>query len=74
MANRIWQITQFVEQKRLGFGVARLLMMTGVPLRDFQADTPDAADQEERVRRELPKVLTTAEMDELERLLHGGVQ
>lgn len=72
MANRIWQITHFVEQRRLGFGVARLLMMTGVRLRDFQEDSPESPEEEERVLRELPKVLSASEMEELEQILHGG--
>ena len=30
MANRISRITSFVEKHKLGFGVARLIMMSGV--------------------------------------------
>ena len=69
MINKIHLITTFVEKRKLGFGVARLLMMSGVDLRSFSEKDPDPPAQLDRVRRALPAILTPQELQELERLL-----
>ena len=69
MSNKIRQITTFVEKRKLGFGVARLLMMSGVDLRSFSEKDPDPPAQLERVWKALPMILTPQELQDLERLL-----
>ena len=70
MSNKIRQITTFVEKRKLGFGVARLLMMSGVDLRSFTEHDPDPPAQLERVWKALPTILTPQELQDLERLLN----
>ena len=41
MSSRIHAITQLVEKERGPFGVSRLIMMSGVPIREYGPETPD---------------------------------
>jgi hypothetical protein len=70
MANKIHQITVFVEKRKLGFGVARLLMLSGVDLRQFSAQSPDNAGDFDRVWKALPAILSPQELRELEHQLN----
>jgi hypothetical protein len=69
MANRICLITQFIEKRKSGFGVARLMMMSGVNVRGYGPQDPDQPEPLERVRRALPDLLSALELQELERIL-----
>jgi hypothetical protein len=69
MANRISRITSFVEKRRLGFGVARLIMMSGVNVRSFGPNDPDPPDALQRLEQVLPQILSAPELQELTQLL-----
>jgi hypothetical protein len=69
MANRISRITSFVEKRRLGFGVARLIMMSGVNVRSFGPNDPDPPDALKRLEQVLPQILSAPELRELANLL-----
>jgi hypothetical protein len=69
MANRISRITSFIEKRRLGFGVARLIMMSGVNVRSFGPHDPDPPDALRRLEQVLPQILTPQELQELTHLL-----
>jgi hypothetical protein len=69
MANRIFLITQFIEKQKTGFGVARLMMMSGVNVRSSGAQDPEQPESFERVREVLPDLLSGQELQELERFL-----
>ena len=71
MTGHLFQITQFVEQRKTPFSVSRLIMMTGVKLRQFTATTPDDEAALQKVRQALPSVLVEAEIRELEAVLLG---
>jgi hypothetical protein len=72
MVNRIRQITAYVEKRKLGFGVARLIMLSGVNVRGFGPEDPEPPDAMERIRQVLPQLLSAQELQELERLLTEG--
>jgi hypothetical protein len=69
MANRISRITQFVEKHKLGIGVARLIMMSGVNVRSFGPNDPDPPDALRRLEQALPQVLSAQELRELQKIL-----
>ncbi|PTL80645.1 hypothetical protein [Vitiosangium sp. GDMCC 1.1324] len=69
MANRISRITTYVEKKKLGFGVARLIMMSGVNVRSFGPNDPDPPDALRRLEQALPQLLSAQELLELQSLL-----
>ncbi|HEX8441567.1 hypothetical protein [Archangium sp.] len=69
MANRISRITSFVEKRRLGFGVARLIMMSGVNVRGIGPNDPDPPDALRRLEQVLPQILSAPELQELTHLL-----
>ncbi len=74
MANRISRITSFVEKRKLGFGVARLIMMSGVNVRLIGPNDPDPPEALRRLEQALPHVLSVQEVQELLNLLseaHG---
>jgi hypothetical protein len=69
MANRICLITQFIEKRKSGFGVARLMMMSGVNVRTFRLQDPEPPESLDRVQQALPELLSAQELQELERFL-----
>ncbi|MFE8596514.1 hypothetical protein KYC5002_13690 [Archangium violaceum] len=69
MANRISRITAFVEKRKLGFGVARLIMMSGVNVRSIGPNDPDPPDALRRLEQALPQLLSAQELSELQQLL-----
>jgi hypothetical protein len=69
MANKISRITAFVEKRKLGFGVARLIMMSGVNVRSFGPNDPDPPDALLRLEQALPQLLSAQELQELTNLL-----
>jgi hypothetical protein len=58
MANRICLITQFIEKRQSGFGVARLMMMSGVNVRTFRLQDPGSLESLDRVQQALPEFLS----------------
>lgn len=71
MANRISRITAYVEKRKLGFGVARLIMMSGVNVRAIPPDEPDPPDALRRLEQALTRVLSPEELRELQTLLES---
>ena len=69
MANRICLITLFIEKRKSGFGVARLMMMSGVNVRAFRLQDPETTESLDRVQQALPELLSAQELQELERFL-----
>ncbi|AKJ05990.1 hypothetical protein ATI61_110263 [Archangium gephyra] len=69
MANRISRITAYVEKHKLGFGVARLIMMSGVNVRSIGPNDPDPPDALRRLEQALPQLLSAQELSELQQLL-----
>lgn len=69
MANRISRITAYVEKRKLGFGVARLIMMSGVNVRSIGPNDPDPPDALRRLEQALPQLLSDQELRELQELL-----
>jgi hypothetical protein len=69
MANRICLITRFIEKRKSGFGVARLMMMSGVNVRAFRLQDPETPGSLDRVQQALPELLSAQEIQELERFL-----
>ena len=69
MANRISRITAYVEKRKLGFGVARLIMMSGVNVRSIGPNDPDPPDALRRLEQALPQLLSAQELRELQELL-----
>jgi hypothetical protein len=69
MVNRIHLITSYVEKRKSGFGVARLIMMSGANIRGYGPQDPENEDVLERVRQALPQLLSPQELRELVRLL-----
>jgi len=69
MANRICLITRFIEKRKSGFGVARLMMMSGVNVRAFRLQDPETQGSLDRVQQALPELLSAQEIQELERFL-----
>jgi hypothetical protein len=69
MASRISLITSFIEKRKFGFGVARLIMMSGVNVREFGPNAPDSPDALKRLEQALPQLLTAQEQQELESIL-----
>lgn len=69
MANRIHLITSYIEKRKSGFGVARLIMMSGVNVRGYGPHDPEPADVLERVKQVLTQLLSPQELKDLVRLL-----
>jgi len=69
MANRIHLITSYIEKRKSGFGVARLIMMSGVNVRGYGPCDPEPADVLERVQQVLTQLLSPQELKDLVRLL-----
>lgn len=69
MANRISRITSYVEKRKLGFGVARLIMMSGINVRSIGPNDPDPPEALRRLERALPQLLSAQELEELQELL-----
>ncbi|WP_224362607.1 hypothetical protein [Hyalangium versicolor] len=69
MLNRICLITQFVEKRKTGFGIARLMMMSGVNVRSFGPHDSEQPEPLARVQQALPELLSEKELQELERFL-----
>lgn len=38
---RVWRIVRWVDAQKGAFAISRLIMQTGIKLRDFRAETPD---------------------------------
>ena len=69
MTNRISRITSYVEKRKLGFGVARLIMMSGVNVRSIGPNDPDPPDALLRLEQALPQLLSAQELEELQELV-----
>jgi hypothetical protein len=68
MAGKLYRLVQFVETRRTSFTVARLIMMTGVPLREQTETTPDDPQLIAKVDHALAALLTPEELSEARQL------
>ncbi|HZI04922.1 MAG TPA: hypothetical protein VEZ71_12910 [Archangium sp.] len=69
MTNRISRITSYVEKRKLGSGVARLIMLSGVNVRSIGPNDTDPPDALRRLEQALPQLLSAQELEELQELV-----
>lgn len=69
MAGKLFLILEFVEQRKTSFAVGRLVMMSGVNLRQATATSADDPMQLAKVMFALDGLLTRSELEELKHLL-----
>lgn len=69
MRSRIHLIKTFLEQKKSPFAISRLIMMSGVSLRDTGPDSHDDPDSLAKVEASAMEMLTHDEQTELENYL-----
>jgi hypothetical protein len=63
--NRIFKITQFLSQHRSSFLVGRLILRSGVNVREFTEDAPGDPIALQKVESALQELLTPAEWESL---------
>jgi hypothetical protein len=68
---RIYRIVKFVEHELTAFGVSRLIMLTGDPLRSYTATTEDNEEILARLLSTLSQVLSPEQMAALEHHLQS---
>ena len=66
--SRISGIAEFIARRKSPFALARLIMMSGVAIQDYQAGRPDDPGDLAKVQRAARSLLTADEIHELERL------
>jgi hypothetical protein len=69
MPGQIHTIVKFVEQRKSPFAVSRLIMLTGVTLRNTTAFSSDPPDVLAKVKSAVKEILSPEEQMELEKLL-----
>jgi hypothetical protein len=69
VSSQIYWITRFLEEKRTGFAVARLIMLCGVHVRGYEADSVDQPDELQRVQQAVETLLDEPERIALAKLL-----
>lgn len=69
MAGRIRQIVDYLEQHHSPFLVSRLILATGVKVRDYSDSSPDDPEALRKLDRALRTMISPDEMRPLERLL-----
>ena len=62
-------MTQFLEKKRTGFAVARVIMLCGVHVRGYEAESVDKPDELLRVQQAVESILDEHERLALAKLL-----
>ena len=62
MINPIFQIAEYLDTRHTYFAVSRLIMLSGVQLRRYKADSPDDQAALRRVAQALRQVLTAEEL------------
>ncbi|MEW5847395.1 MAG: hypothetical protein AB2A00_01230 [Myxococcota bacterium] len=67
--SKLHTITRYVEEKRTSFTVSRLIMMTGVKLREYTPSSLDDVNALKKVEQALPALLEPRELEELKHLL-----
>ena len=65
----LWRVTRWIEDKHGAFLVSRLILVTGIKLRSFEATTPDNPDEVRTVERALRTLLSPEELNEVSKLL-----
>jgi hypothetical protein len=65
----LWRVTRWLEARHGAFMISRLILMTGIKLRDFDAASPDNPDDVRALERALRTLLTPDELNEIEPLL-----
>ena len=66
MKGTIHRIVKLVEQQKSPFAVSRLIMMTGIPVRQYDATAPDDPAALVKIEKALRELLTADELAELE--------
>jgi len=69
MSSRIHRMTRFLEEKRTGFAVARLIMLCGVHVRSYDADSVDNPAELHRVQQAVESLLDEPDRRALAKLL-----
>ena len=62
---RIFQIVRFIEQRHTPFAVSRLIMLSGVKVRQYFEDSVDSLPDLAKVRRAARQILSPADQAEL---------
>jgi hypothetical protein len=70
MAGTIHQIVRYLEEHKSAFGVSRLIMLTGIPVRKYSAQSEDETEALRKVIEALPAILNAHEIEELRHI--GG--
>lgn len=65
MSGTVHRIVQYLEERRSAFAVSRLIMMTGVAVRQFTNSTPDDEVILRKLDAALPSLLSPEEIEEL---------
>lgn len=69
MAGRIRQIVELLEQRHSPFLVSRLILMTGVRVREFTSDSPDDPTVLRKLEKALRTLVSESDMKVFEPLL-----
>jgi hypothetical protein len=69
MPGQIHAIVKFVEERKSPFAVSRLIMMTGVTLRNTTANSADPPEALNKVKSAVRELLTPEEWSELDEVL-----
>jgi hypothetical protein len=65
----LWRVTRWLEARHGAFMISRLILMTGLKLRDYDAASADNPDEVRSLERALRALLTPEELIEVEPLL-----
>jgi predicted ATPase len=68
LAGTTYEIVQYLQKRHNAYFVARLSMLTGIPLQTFARDTPDDPARLKKLRLALGRLLRDDEIDEVRHL------
>lgn len=71
MASRIFQLVQLIERRHTSFAVSRLIMLSGVKVRQYSADSIDDPQDLARVERAARGLLPEPDHDSVTAVLRG---
>lgn len=70
--NHIALITEFVEQKKHAFAVSRLIMLSGVQVRQYKTTSAETVEETTRVLEAAAHLLSQEELTELKERLEAA--
>jgi hypothetical protein len=65
----LWRVTRWLEARHGAFLISRLILMTGIKLRSFDASSPDNPEEVRALERALRTLLSPSELNEIAPLL-----